>query len=125
MGDQPYYYQNGGNNNNNSTDKSGYPAPQQGGGYVPQYGAPAQAPYVAQPQNSFQSGNSGQQGYGQQQYPQQGAMQQQQYPQQQYYQPQPGPTTVYQQQPQKSNNDGLCAGLALGACLCCCFDCLT
>jgi hypothetical protein len=107
---------------------SGNPPP-----YAPGYG-----------QQGYPQQGYPQQGYPQQGYPQQGYPQQQYYPQQQqppqgypqqqgynqggYYTTQPGAQSgaVYQQttsQP-KNNSEGLCCGLALGAGLCCCLQCL-
>ncbi|KAJ7493464.1 hypothetical protein B0H11DRAFT_2006546 [Mycena galericulata] len=81
-------------------------------------GGPQQAQggyYPQQPQNSYQQG--GYQGQPQYQGPPQG------YPQQ-GYQPNPGPQTIYVQQPaqQQSGGSGGCMACLAGMCLCCCAE---
>ncbi|KAI9101844.1 hypothetical protein DFS34DRAFT_433696 [Phlyctochytrium arcticum] len=129
MSDQPYYYQGGGEKNQTpgSTDKGyaqPYPPQQQ-----PSYGYQQSPPYGgSSQQGNYQQGGYQQQGYPQQGYPQQG---QPGYPQHQgsypgpQYGGQPAPVVYQQAPPKKDDRSGLCAAFGLGACLCCCLDCLT
>ncbi|KAI8053288.1 hypothetical protein BDF22DRAFT_775962 [Syncephalis plumigaleata] len=91
--------------NAESTDR-GYP----GYGQPAPYGGYPQQPAMAYGQAAGyynQSPPPPQPGYGQPAYG--------------YGQPPPPPVIVQQAPPQK-NNDGLCLGCALGACLCCCCE---
>lgn len=98
--------------------KNNYPGQESQPPASPQANYPQPPPPGYAPQNQSYYSSPPPEGYPQQyqQYPQ--------YPQQQYYQPTPPPQIIIQEAPKKKDNTGLCAGLALGACLCCCLDAL-